>query len=232
MIKKTEDGVVVLESDDKGEFIFITDTDGKEIKYYPEVANANYKKLSSENIINRQKKSEYKKSFSELETKYNKVNDEYTVFKEKNSNIEDQLKQVRMNISKEYEDKYSDQLKEKDAELTAIKRKGIENSLLKSKALEKTTYHKTDYIRNFGEFVQDDGTFLGRDGQVIPGDNGEPLKDMEKAMEILVKTHPAGEGILKSDVKSGFGSYNDKSAKEHNATEEKVTLDDFNKVLN
>lgn len=231
MIKKTEDGRVESGTDDKGEFIFITDTDGKEIKYYPESANINYKKLSAENITNRQKKSDYKKSFIELEEKYNKINDEYNVFKQKNSDIEDQLKQVRLNISKEYEEKYSEQLKAKDAELTSIKRKEIENALLKSKALEKTTYHKTDFIRNFGEFVQDDGTFLGRDGQVIPGENGEPLRDLEKAMEILVATHPAGEGILKSNIKSGFGSYNDGSAKLHNVEEEKVTLADYEKIL-
>jgi hypothetical protein len=234
LIKKDADGHVMLTKNDAGEeTIIITDDNGEDLDFNPEKSNSYIKKIQSENKEYRTKKKEWKDKAIDLEKNYNSINGEYKILKDKDSSIDDKMTEMRQTISKEFEDKYNPQIDVLKKENTAIKRQRTENDLLKSKVLQSTTFDKTDYIRNFGEFVNDDGTFNSRNGQVLydPKNPENKITDIEHAMEIIVKTHPAGDAILKSVIKSGFGSSNDNSADVHQGVDEKLTLADFDKVL-
>ena len=188
-----------------------------------------------QNRNKKKKEREWKTKALELEQKYNKVNTEYTTLKDKDKTLDEKIEETRKNIHEEFKSKYESEMNPVLEENRKLKREKIENKLLKSEVLEKTTYAPADYSLIFGQYINDDGTFKSRSGETLydPENPEKKVEDLDKAMEIIIKTHPNGaESITKPDVKSGFGSYTDKSANNTKSSEhEKVTMKDFNELL-
>lgn len=219
-----KDGNIITGEDENGQYVKILDTGGQEVKRYPDNDNINFKKAVASSKKYQEDKAYWKKTALEAQEKkesykseYNKVNEEYSNFKDSKDGMEDQMKNLRGTITKElkeqYDQEYGEKFTKQEKFINKTKHQQKESLLLKSNFLNNNTnLPKSEYINILGKYVQEDGTFLDRAGQVMVDANGNNITDVEKFSEVIINTHPDKNDILVQSVKTGQGINNEHSA--------------------